>query len=599
LALLKIEQGSTPGRIIPLHSEQTMVGRHPKSDIVIDNVAVSRHHAQITNSDGDFYIEDLRSRNGTVINGQLIDGKTLIHDRDRIQICDVVFSYYLKSPPADQTDRVVQALTNFDVHLRGDHRRQNVIRQGALIDEPGGATPDSDSSVIVAKLSADGSGSSWRLGVKPAIKLQAVLELSRALRMAASLEASLTRILETMFRLFPQAEEGFILLRDSDTGQLRVRTTLVKGISGAEDDVHYSMLIVRTAMQTRQALLSSDAATDDRFVTSDSIQQLQIRSLMCSPIVGTRSEPDGSEQEPGDPADGAGESFGVIQIGTRQLNRQFTEEDLDVMVSVTSQAALAIEHVQLTERLVRQQMHQRDLEVANQIQLSFLPRTTPEFDGYRFASFYRSAQNVGGDYYDYIPLSGGRLAIALADVAGKGVSAALLMARLSAMARFHILGSQSPAQALMDLNEEFDRHGLTERMVTMIIAVIDPQAHELVVASAGHPSMLLRDSSGRVKSIGSGDGGMPLGIVAKQEIQETRISIAAGSSCLFYTDGVTDAMNGAMDLYGSDRTIQFLQTQCGTASELTEGLVADIARFTGDDAQQHDDICIVCVQRCE
>jgi len=136
-------------------------------------------------------------------------------------------------------------------------------------------------------------------------------------------------------------------------------------------------------------------------------------------------------------------------------------------------------------------------------------------------------------------------------------------------------------------------------MVTMVICVIDPKTHELVVASAGHPSMLVRDSSGQVESVGASNTGIPLGVVDRQQIQETRISIAAGSSCLLYTDGVTDAMNAEMDFYGSARMMEFLATQSGTAGDLMDGLVADIARFTGDHVQQHDDICIVCVQRCE
>jgi len=595
LALLRIEHGSTPGRIVPLHTEQTMVGRHPKSDIVIDNVAVSRYHAQITNTDGEHFIEDLSSRNGTIINGQLIDGKTLLRDRDRIEICDVVFCYFLKSPPqADHTNQASPAATH-DVRLRGDHRRQNILKNGAVIDEPGGVAPNSDSSVIVAKLSADGSGSSWRLAVKPAVKLQAVLELSRALRTTSSLEESLARILETVFRLFPQSEEGFILLRDPDTGQLRVRTTIVKDISDDEDDVHYSMMIVQTAMQTQQALLSSDAATDVRFRESESIQQLQIRSMMCSPIVGSKLSVDA------DPDDSVElehrEAFGVIQIGTRQLSQQFTEEDLDIMVSVTSQAALAIEHIQLNEQVARQRTHERELEMANQIQLSFLPRTTPKLEGYQFADFYQSAQDIGGDYYDYIPLADGRLAIALADVAGKGVPAALLMARLCAMARFHIIGTSSPAQALMALNEEFARQGLTDRMVTMIICAIDKQANELVVASAGHPALLLRDNFAQVEAIGSSDAGIPLGVVERQQITETRAAIPTGSSILLHSDGITDAMNKDLEIYGSDRMTQFLETQTGTAGQLIAGLVADVASFTGEDGELHDDMCCVCAHR--
>lgn len=576
-----------------------MVGRHPKSDIVIDNVAVSRHHAQITNANGEHFVEDLNSRNGTIVNGEPIEGRTLLRDGDQVQICDIIFIYYLNTAPlqqrSDATDNALKAVTTRDVHLRGDNRKQNIIKPGALIESPGGSTADSDSSIIVAKLSADGSGSSWRLGVKPAVKLQAVLELSRALRDAECLDDSLARILETMFRLFPQAEEGFILLKDPVDGQLRVRTTLVRNALEDSDDVHYSMMIVRTAMQTQHAILSSDAASDVRFRMSESIQQLQIRSMMCTPIVGTTLEQviddDDGTVEP------VRKAFGVIQIGTKELSKQFTEEELDIMVSVASQAAMAIEHIQLNERVIERRIQDRELEVATQIQQSFLPGKQPEVDGYQFANYYQPAQNVGGDYYDYVALPDGRHAIALADVSGKGVPAALLMARLCSMARVQILANQTPASVLIGLNNEFAEHNLTERMVTMVICMLDPDKNELVVASAGHPAMLLRHSSGKTETIGSRDEGIPLGVVDSQTISETTISLEPGSTCVLYSDGVNEAMNKSKDCFGTPRMIQYLEANSKTAEGITAGLVEEVMTFVGDDSKQHDDMCIVCIQR--
>ncbi|MCL4116573.1 UNVERIFIED_CONTAM: hypothetical protein GTU68_012214 [Idotea baltica] len=575
-----------------------MVGRHPKSDIVIDNVAVSRHHAQITNTSGQHFVEDLNSRNGTIINGETIEGRVLLRDGDQVRICDVVFSYYLNAAPddsiADRSDDALKAVTTRDVHFRIDNRKQNIIKPGAIIQSPGGSTADSDSSIIVAKLSADGSGSSWRLGVKPAIKLQAVLELSGALRTAECLDDSLAIILETMFRLFPQAEEGFILLRDPSDGQLRVRTTLVRNAKEFSDDVHFSMLIVHTAMQTQHAILSSDAASDIRFRMSESIQQLQIRSMMCAPIVGTTIEQVVDDED--GTAEPVRDAFGVVQIGTKELSMQFTEEELDIMVSVTSQAAMAIEHMQLAERLSQRKALDRELEVANQIQQSFLPGKKPEIEGYQFANYYKPAENVGGDYYDYIAMPDGRIAIAVADVSGKGVPAALLMARLCSMARVQILANRSPARALIGLNDEFAEHNLNERMVTMVIGMLDPQKHELVIASAGHPAMLLRHRSGKIETIGSRDEGIPLGVVDRQTISETAVQLEPGATCLLYSDGINEAMNDSKDCFTTARMTRYLETHSDTADGLTNGLVASVDKFVGD-AKQHDDMCIVCIQR--
>ena len=523
---------------------------------------------------------------------------SLLRDKDQIRICDVVFSYHLNTAPddslSDRSDDALKAVTTRDVHFRIDNHKQNIIKPGAVIEATGSATTDSDSSIIVARLSADGSGSSWRLGVKPAIKLKAILELSRSLRTAECLDDSLARILETMFRLFPQAEEGFILLRDPIDDQLRVRTTLVRNVSEHSDDVHFSSLVVHTAMQTHHAILSSDAASDIRFRMSESIQQLQIRSMMCAPIVGTII------QQTMDDEDGTAEpvrhAFGVVQIGTKELSQQFTEEELDIMVSVTSQAAMAIEHIQLNDRVTQQKTQDRELEVTNQIQQSFLPGRIPEIGGYQFANYYNAAENVGGDYYDYISMPDGRYAIALADVSGKGVPAALLMARLCSMARVQILANRSPATALIGLNNEFAEHHLNERMVTMVIGLLDPQSHELTIASAGHPAMLLRHRSGKTEMIGSRDEGIPLGVVDRQTISETTIQLEPGATFMLYSDGVSEAMNNSKDCYGAPRMIQYLESHSDTATGLTDGLIESIDKFVGK-ARQHDDMCVVCVQR--
>ncbi|MDB4614430.1 SpoIIE family protein phosphatase, partial [bacterium] len=417
------------------------------------------------------------------------------------------------------------------------------------------------------------------------------LKLSKALRKTASLDESLACVLETMFQLFPQAEEGFVMLRDPDTDQLRVRATLVRN-KPSDFDVHYSMMIVRTAMQSQQALLSSDAATDIRFRMSESIQQLQIHSLMCAPIVG--GGPDGDTEA----AEFTNRSFGVIQIGTKQNSKQFSEDDLDILVSVTSQAALAIEHIQFNERLASQQTRARELELATQIQHSFLPRQSLQVSGYDFGSCYKPALNVGGDYYDYIAMPDGRFAVAVADVAGKGVPAALLMARLCSMARFEIAAHESPAKALIAMNENFFANQLTERMVTMVVAVFDPATHQVTIASAGHPPLMLRKADGMVEVLGRRDHGIPLGIVETQEISETTLELASGSSLCLYSDGLTEAMNAERDLFGTARMQQYLeQAEFAMAQELADGLQGHVLEFQGDDVEQHDDICLVCVRR--
>src|SRR5262249_53336023 len=153
----------------------------------------------------------------------------------------------------------------------------------------------------------------------------------------------------------------------------------------------------------------------------------RIRSVMCAPLNSAE-----------------GKAFGVIQLDTQDRSKKFTQDDLMLLVNVANQAAMALENAKLHEEAVTRERFQRDLELAPQVQRGFLPRRLPQVPGYDFFAFYESAQQVGGDYYDFIPLASRRLGVTLGDVAGKGVPAALLMAKLSADGRFCMLTESNP-----------------------------------------------------------------------------------------------------------------------------------------------------------
>ena len=600
MAFLKVELGNTSARLFNLDADTLVLGRHPNSDIVLDNVAVSRHHAQFTREGEQYYVEDLRSRNGTVVNGSVIPERTLLQDRDRIQICDVVFRFLIELP--EDSDSFGAGALGFVGPIPPQIRETpadlvessddvNLMSPGEVIESD--SASDIDSSVIITKLRADGSGSSWRLGVKPALKLKAILELSQHLTRTLSLPHALDRILEAMFRLFPQAEEGFIVLREreDDKDTVRVRATRIRNALPEESDsVHVSMTIVRTAMQQQQAILSSDASQDSRFDMSESLVQFQIRSMMCVPIVTkeVRTYMGQVKEE--------SQTLGVIQLSTRELSRQFSEEDLDIMVSVTAQAALAIDNVQLHDRLIHQRDIERDLELSREIQESFLPRSFPRFPGYEVGSYYQAAQNVGGDYFDYIGMPDGRLAITLADVAGKGIPAALFMARLCSIARYHITRTGSPREALMALNGDFANDDVAARMITMIVVTIDSELNTVTVASAGHPAVLIRDPDGNVETFGERSTGIPLGISTNQNINEFTTTLEPGAAFLIFSDGISEAMNHKNELYGVKRIREYFAKSKETPPELVNGIISDTHRFA-EGRDQRDDMCMVCVQR--
>ena len=217
---------------------------------------------------------------------------------------------------------------------------------------------------------------------------------------------------------------------------------------------------------------------------------------------------------------------------------------------------MAVENARLHQELLEQRDLERDLEFASQIQLDFLPQERPQIDQYQFSDFYEAARQVGGDYFDYIPLPDGRLIITLADVSGKGIPAAMLMARLYASARYRFLAEPTPAEAVSALNMDIMTGGLGFRFITLVAVVLDPIQHKLSIVSAGHLPPLFRKPDGSLEFMGLEEAGVPLGITADAEYRELEVKIAPGESVILYTDGVTEMMDSQMKLFGRGRLLK-------------------------------------------
>lgn len=577
MPFLQVIKGGAPGQLIELSGERTVFGRHPSSQVVLDNSAISRHHAQILENHGTYFLEDLRSRNGTQLNDVSVRGRIELHDSDEIKLCDYVFQFLL-NPAGRQTGETKSGTDRPTGSWSGAPRKQTAAGDGPHVTLPPNSSEDpQQGSSIITSVDA-GSVRTVRFNVRPEVKLRAVLEISAALGRVLKLHDMLPVILESLLKIFPQADAGFVLLKDSATEKMVVRASLQR----TEDDERaapVSMTIVRMAMESKRAVLSADAVGDTRFKTSESLADLRIHSVMCVPLV-----------------DQANEALGVIQLSTGDIAQQFSADDLDLLASVGAQAALAVENAKLHESLVAQRDLDRELEFATQVQLGFLPSEPPNIDGYEFADHYEPANRIGGDYFDYILLPNGNIAVAVGDVAGKGVPAALLMARLHASARYHLLSATNPAEALTSLNAEIATSGLGFRFITLVMAVFNRNTRQLHLANAGHWPPLIRHANGAVEAIGTQESGMPLGLGGAQTFRELIVDLQAGDTCVFYTDGVTEAIDAQEEVYGAKRLSAAVKAAPGAAKDLVQAIVNDVEKFYGD-LPQRDDLCVVAVRQ--
>jgi serine phosphatase RsbU (regulator of sigma subunit)/pSer/pThr/pTyr-binding forkhead associated (FHA) protein len=546
MGYLTARNGPLAGSRFPLEGEVAVLGRHPDCDIVLDDGAVSRHHAQLARRGAQFVVEDLNSRNGTFVNNQLVRQPQSLAHGDEIRICDLAFTFHEGSPATEGQPLAV------------------------VID-------DDAESTIMSKLDLSTSdGSHIRLETSPEVRLKALLEISRSLSRTLSLDQVLPQVLESLFVIFVQADRGLIVLRD-EHGNLVSRWTKARHEED-ERTIRLSRTVVRQVMSTKQAILSADAASDQRFDMSQSVTDFRIRSMICAPLI-----------------DSDGEAFGVLQLDTLERKKRFRPEDLEVLASVASQASTAIENAKLHESMLRQRDLERDLALARQVQQRFLPARSPDIPGYEFFDYYRPANQVGGDYFDYVPLPHDRLVVAIADVVGHNLAAALLMAKFSATLRFALASESSLAEALERTNQTLARDDLDDCFVTIILAELNIPEGELTIANAGHNPPLQSWAGGRVEALGEDIVGVPLLVKPSWHYHQKTVQLEKDSTVLFYTDGLSELNNPAGELFGIERIRQTIAL--GGSAEATGKAVLDAAERFAAGRALADDMCLVLLSR--
>jgi sigma-B regulation protein RsbU (phosphoserine phosphatase) len=262
--------------------------------------------------------------------------------------------------------------------------------------------------------------------------------------------------------------------------------------------------------------------------------------------------------------------------------------------------AIALDYAQLIAHAAEQAALRRELQIAQEVQAQLFPHERPAMRTIRYAGICRAARGVGGDFYDYLPLTGGRLGIAVADISGKGLPAALRMASLQALLRSH---APTYARALGDLGHELNRHlcesGDGARFATLFFGVYEDDSRRLVYLNAGHlpPIVLAPASHGCDASVRRlAPGGMVLGLFGDQSYQPGCTTLAQGERLLVFSDGVTEATDTAGDMFGEDR---LMAVMAGGAALDIDGLAAriidEVDRFVGA-APQQDDITVIAAE---
>ncbi|MDR1959865.1 MAG: SpoIIE family protein phosphatase [Planctomycetaceae bacterium] len=542
--------------LFPLVFDTTVIGRHPYCEIVLDHGAISREHARIIRDQEIYYIEDLHSRNGTFLNGKPVERKQPLYEGDVIRICDMDFTFY--SGDADKPSDSSLMRPGHDV----------------VYDD----TPVNDSLYIMSQVPVVTQDQDTMPGKSNAdVKFRALVDLGRNLN--SVLEDMLPHLAANLLRFFKHADGAYVFLRNPESQKLELKAFQHRKNSPNER-LHISRTILEKAAAAKTAILSNDVSGDSWFDTSQSIVDYQICSIMVTPLLDFNNE-----------------VFGVIQLDSRSGGHRFTSDDLDLLVTVTYQAAISYENARRYERIAQERVLEREMSVAHKVQLGFLPIQPPKLENYAFFDYYQPAKYLGGDYFDYIELPDGRLAVTLGDVSGKGVPAALLMAKLSAEVRYSLVIEPTPAQAMQRLNRVFCEDRWDSRFITFMLTVLDPKTHQIVMLNAGHNPPLFRDRNGQIREIADNLGGLPLGTGHETVYREDTLIMEPEELIVIYSDGLLDAMNTGGNFYELRR----IREQVGIPGQTSvdavgRSLMNSIRKFVGS-APQTDDQCLVIFGR--
>ncbi len=293
-----------------------------------------------------------------------------------------------------------------------------------------------------------------------------------------------------------------------------------------------------------------------------------------------------------------GELVGVLNLGPRLSQQDYSSDDRGLLNTLASQAAPAVRVAQLVrqqqiEARERERIEQ-ELRVARLIQQTLLPKELPALKGWRVAAYYQPARAVGGDFYDFLPFDDGRLGIVIGDVTDKGVPAALVMATTRSILRTAAqAGAASPGEVLERANDLLCPDIPPKMFVTCQYAILEPSTGRLVYANAGHDLPHQRQKDGAIELRATG---MPLGLMPGMRYEERTASIAPGDNLLFYSDGLVEAHNPAREMFGFPRLMSLMADRTDT-TPLIERLLSELAAFTGIGWEQEDDVTLVTLQR--
>jgi serine phosphatase RsbU (regulator of sigma subunit)/pSer/pThr/pTyr-binding forkhead associated (FHA) protein len=490
-----------PSRGIPSEHSVTgnelIIGRSSKAGLEIGDRSLSRQHARLYTQDENWMVEDLGSRNGTQVNGRTIEAPTELKVGDVIELGASTIA----------------------------------VREIAYSSSSGSIFRPA--TEVLEKLQTSASGAEpVDAGMITQLneRLQILNEVHRALGRSAAVEDLLDLILERAFEHL-QPEEGAVFLRIPDA---TYRCAASRSTKGHDQQIMFSTNLMREVADKGMAALVLDARVDARFQDADSMINAGICSLVAAPLL----DPDGP--------------LGMMVLSTSANTREFTEEDMELLTSLASVAAMRIREVRLTEEAAERRRLEREVALARDIQIALLPDSPPSLPGYLLHGGNSPSRGVSGDFYTVLERKAGTECVFfVADVSGKGIPAAVIAASLDALMTGPIELGVPPAEACERVSRRLFHKTSPSKFATAFLAVLELASGVVHYTNAGHnPGLVLR-GDGTTEWLDS--TGPPLGMFVDGEFAAAAVELEGKDTLVLYTDGITEAENLDAEQFGQER----------------------------------------------
>lgn len=531
-----------------VRSDSLVVGRAMDADLTISDPFLSRRHSRFYRVDSNLFVEDLGSRNGTEVNGRTIQGPARLVPGDVVKVSNSVVTVCEDAP----------VLSGRNV------REEDFLEDGTILRS---------ASELLGRQRVPTLAGEAELR-RYADRLRLLNQVHQALGRPLTLEELLEMILDRVFdHLKP--DRGAILLKDA--GEYRVAA--IRSVQGDLEAPAFSRSLIREVGEKGMAAVVFDVYADERFSAAQSMLISGIRSLIAAPLLDLE------------------EALGLIVLESRTGARQFSEEDLELLVSLASVAALHLRNLALAAAEADRRRLEEELALARRIQVALLPNQLPDVPGWELYGGNIPSRGVSGDYYEIVERGGGRECVLMvADVAGKGMAASLLTVSLQALSTGPIMDGLPPDEICVNLSRLLYRRTPPEKYATAFLGVLEPATGRLRYTNAGHNPPLIVRMNGAVEELGS--TGVPLGLLPQAPYRSAVAEIGRGDLVVLYTDGLMEACGPGGEEYGLDRLKEACLRHRGEKdlAAVAEALEGDLEAFA-EGVPFADDRTIVLARR--